>query len=85
MSNNVFNSPSEDLYLTTNIPEGSLPEFLTKALSVTDEPSQQDMLLLGTLTAASYATPQSVRQRRTHAQRDTQHERFTTLKHCSTH
>ena len=57
MNKNVFVSPSEDLYLTTNIPEGSLPEFLTKALSVTDEPSQQDMLLLGTLTAASYATP----------------------------
>ena len=55
MSNNVFNSPSEDLYLTTNIEQGSLPEFLTKAISVADEPSQQDMLLLGTLTAASYA------------------------------
>ena len=57
MSNNVFVSPSEDLYLTTNFEQGQLPEFLTKAISVADEPSQRDMLLLGTLTAASYALP----------------------------
>ena len=57
MSKTNFTVPSEDLYLTTNIPEGSLPEFLTRAISVADEPSQQDMLLLGTLTAASYALP----------------------------
>ncbi|MBQ7672335.1 MAG: DUF3987 domain-containing protein [Paludibacteraceae bacterium] len=55
--NNSFSVPSEDLYLTTNIPEGGLPEFLTRAISVADEPSQQDMLLIGTLTAASYALP----------------------------
>ena len=57
MNKNIFTAPSEDLYLTTNIPEGQLPEFLTKAISIADEPSQRDMLLLGMLTACSYAMP----------------------------
>jgi hypothetical protein len=52
-----FPVPSEDLYLTPNFSQGQLPEFLTKAISVADEPSQRDMLLLGTLTAVSYALP----------------------------
>ena len=55
--NKTFIIPSDDLYLTTNIQEGQLPEFLNRAISVADEPSQQDMLLLGTLTACSYAMP----------------------------
>ena len=57
VANNTFTVPSEDLYLTTNIPDGQLPEFLTRAISVADVPSQRDMLLLGMLTAASYAMP----------------------------
>ena len=52
-----FIIPSDDLYLTPNLQEGQLPEFLNRAISVADEPSQQDMLLLGTLTACSYAMP----------------------------
>ena len=55
--NNRFVVPSDDLYLTTELKNGQLPEFLTKALSITDEPSQRDMLLLGMLTACSYAMP----------------------------
>ena len=57
LKNNSFVVPSDGLYLTTDLEQGQLPEFLTKAISVADEPSQQDMLLLGTLTAASYALP----------------------------
>lgn len=57
LKNNSFVVPSDGLYLTTDLEQGQLPEFLTKAISIADEPSQQDMLLLGTLTAASYATP----------------------------
>lgn len=57
MKKNVFDVPSEDLYLTTNLSSGQLPELLGKAIGVADEPTQRDMLLLGMLTACSYALP----------------------------
>ena len=57
MKKNVFDVPSEDLYLTTNLEKGRLPELLEKAIGVSDEPSQRDMLLLGMLTACSFALP----------------------------
>ena len=52
-----FVAPAEDLYLTTELEPGQLPQFLEKAISVADQPTQQDMLLLGTLTTASFAMP----------------------------
>ena len=52
-----FVAPTEDLYLTTELEPGQLPQFLEKAISVADQPTQQDMLLLGTLTTASFAMP----------------------------
>lgn len=55
--NKVFVAPAEDLYLTTELEPGQLPQFLEKAISVADQPTQQDMLLLGTLTTASFAMP----------------------------
>ncbi|MBO4621509.1 MAG: DUF3987 domain-containing protein, partial [Paludibacteraceae bacterium] len=57
MKRNEFIAPADDLYLTTELEPGQLPEFLEKAISVADEPTQQDMLLLGTLTTASFAMP----------------------------
>ena len=54
---NTFLVPSDDLYITTNLQPGQLPEQLERAISVTDIPSQQDMILLGALSAMSYATP----------------------------
>ena len=54
---NSFVAPAEDLYLTTELEPGQLPAFLEKAISVADAPTQQDMLLLGTLTTASFAMP----------------------------
>ena len=56
-ANNVFVAPADDLYLTTELEPGQLPQFLEKAISVADAPTQQDMLLLGTLTTASFAMP----------------------------
>ena len=52
-----FSVPTDDLYITPNLQPGQLPEQLQRAISVADEPSQRDMLLLGTLTAVSYALP----------------------------
>ena len=52
-----FPVPTDDLYITPNLQPGQLPEQLQRAISVADEPSQRDMLLLGTLTAVSYALP----------------------------
>lgn len=49
--------PSDDLYITTNIPDGSLPPFLERAISVEDKPWLRDILLFSTLTACSYALP----------------------------
>jgi len=57
MKSNSFVAPAEDLYLTTELEPGQLPQFLEKAISVADQPTQQDMLLLGTLTTASFAMP----------------------------
>ena len=53
----VFEVPDDSLFLTTNIREGQLPEFLEKAISVADIIAQKDMLLISALTAASYAMP----------------------------
>ena len=53
----TFSVPTDDLYITPNLQPGQLPEQLQRAISVADEPSQRDMLLLGTLTAVSYALP----------------------------
>jgi len=52
-----FLVPTDDLYISTNLQSGQLPEQLERAISVTDIPSQQDMILLGALSAMSYATP----------------------------
>ncbi|MBO7629814.1 MAG: DUF3987 domain-containing protein [Bacteroidales bacterium] len=54
---NTFLVPSDDLYITPNLQPGQLPEQLERAISVTDIPSQQDMILLGALSMISYATP----------------------------
>ena len=51
-----FLVPTDDLYISTNLQSGQLPEQLERAISVTDIPSQQDMILLGALSAMSYAT-----------------------------
>ena len=53
----TFSVPTDDLYITPNLQPGQLPEQLQRAISVAEEPSQRDMLLLGTLTAVSYALP----------------------------
>ena len=55
--NNTFFVPSDDLYITPNLKPGQLPEQLERAIGVTDITTQQDMILLGTLTMMSYATP----------------------------
>ena len=57
MTDFIFNVPSDDLYITPNLQPGQLPEQLERAISVTDIPSQQDMILLGALSMISYATP----------------------------
>ena len=57
MNSKSFSVPTDDLYITPNLQPGQLPEQLQRAISVADEPSQRDMLLLGTLTAVSYALP----------------------------
>ena len=57
MNSKSFPVPTDDLYITPNLQPGQLPEQLQRAISVADEPSQRDMLLLGTLTAVSYALP----------------------------
>lgn len=57
MESNRFVAPLDDLYLTTELEHGQLPLFLEKAISVAELPTQQDMLLLGTLTTASFALP----------------------------
>ena len=57
MNSKFFPVPTDDLYITPNLQPGQLPEQLQRAISVADEPSQRDMLLLGTLTAVSYALP----------------------------
>ena len=57
MNSKSFSVPTDDLYITPNLQPGQLPEQLQRAISVTNIPSQQDMLLLGTLTAVSYALP----------------------------
>ena len=57
IKNNDFIAPSGDMYLTTDLEQGSLPPFLTKAVSIADQPALQDMLLLSTLTVCSYAMP----------------------------
>jgi hypothetical protein len=51
-----FLVPTDDLYISTNLQSGQLPEQLERAISVTDIPSQRDMILLGALSAMSYAT-----------------------------
>ena len=56
-TNNTFLVPTDDLYITPNLKRGQLPEQIERAISVTDITTQQDMLLLGTLTMMSYATP----------------------------
>ena len=53
----TFPVPTDDLYITPNLQPGQLPEQLERAISVTDIPSQQDMILLGALSVISYATP----------------------------
>ena len=53
----TFLVPSDDLYITPNLQPGQLPEQLERAISVTDIPSQRDMILLGALSVMSYATP----------------------------
>ena len=50
-------TPTDDLYLSTSLMRGQLPPFVEKAMLVTDQPAQMDMLLLSTLTACSYAFP----------------------------
>ena len=50
-------APSSSPYLCTDIQLGQLPPFLERAVLVASEPQQQDMLLLSTLTACSYALP----------------------------
>lgn len=51
-----FPVPTDDLYISTNLQSGQLPEQLERAINVTDIPSQRDMILLGALSAMSYAT-----------------------------
>ena len=53
----TFLVPTDDLYITPNLQPGQLPEQLERAISVTDIPSQRDMILLGALSVISYATP----------------------------
>ena len=52
-----FQIPSDDLFLTPDIPAGQLPPFLEQAISITSQPEMRDMLLLSSLTACSYALP----------------------------
>lgn len=52
-----FQVPSDDLFLTPDIPAGQLPPFLEQAISITSQPEMRDMLLLSSFTACSYALP----------------------------
>lgn len=52
-----LNQPKQELLITPNIPEGQLPRFLEKALSVAQHDHQRDMLLLSLLTNCAYALP----------------------------
>lgn len=56
--NESYPNSSDALYLTPDIPAGQLPPFLAQAISVAGTPVERDMLLLGALTAVSYALPQ---------------------------
>ena len=55
----IFEAPETEgaEYLCTGLHEDQLPKFLEDAVCVTDIPHQQDMLLLASLAAASYALP----------------------------
>lgn len=53
----ILTIPTEESYLCENIDKGQLPTFLEKAVTVTDQPLQQDMLLLSALTLSGYAMP----------------------------
>lgn len=50
-------APTDDSYLSTCLMQGQLPPLLERAMMVADQPAQQDMLLLSTLTVCSYALP----------------------------
>ncbi len=50
-------TPSFGPYICTDICQGQLPRFLEEAVTITDQPEQQDILLLSALTACSYALP----------------------------
>ena len=53
----VFEGGTAGGYICADIHEGQLPKFLENAVKVSDMPQQQDMLLLSTLTACSWALP----------------------------
>ena len=53
----IIPNPDSVLYPTSEIPAGQLPTFLQRAVSIASTPEQKDMLLLGTLSAVSYALP----------------------------
>ena len=53
----IIPTPSASPYLSTDINVGQLPPLLEQAMTVADEPAQQDMLLISTLTACSFAMP----------------------------
>lgn len=55
--NIILTVPEDTSYICPNINLGQLPAFLEKAVTVTDQSLQQDMLLLSALTACSYAMP----------------------------
>lgn len=55
--NIILTIPEDTSYICPNINLGQLPSFLEKAVTVTDQSLQQDMLLLSALTACSYAMP----------------------------
>ena len=48
---------SDSLFLCEDIRSSKLPPFMRRAISVTDNPVQQDILLLAAFTAVSYALP----------------------------
>ena len=53
----IILNPDSVLYPSLEIPAGQLPPFLERAISIASTPEQKDMLLLGTLSAVSYALP----------------------------
>jgi len=53
----IFEGGTAGGYICADIHEGQLPKFLENAVKVSDMPQQQDMLLLSTLTACSWALP----------------------------